>query len=160
MVENIVAGEGSPEGGFLHIISMKLSELCSPHAGSRTPGRGQVVEVGAVVAVCHPDHLTIGEAGSGGEAHRSGVGCFGILQGHGAGVNTPTTPETHRSRSAPLACAHSRRRSQRGTNARRQTPERCARRWCRWRGERNPRGCRRRSCQGRTRSGSRGGQWS
>lgn len=72
MVENIVAGEGSPEGGLLHIIGMELSELCRPHASSRPPGRGQAVEVGAVVAVCHPDHLAIGEAGSGGEAHRSG----------------------------------------------------------------------------------------
>ena len=64
---------------------MELSELCRPHAGSRPPGRGQAVEVGAVVAVCHPDHLAIGEAGSGGEAHRSGCELRELQHGSGGG---------------------------------------------------------------------------
>jgi len=49
-----------------------LSELPCPHVGGRSPRRGQAVEVAAVVAVGDPDGLTVGEAGSGREAHRRG----------------------------------------------------------------------------------------
>ena len=150
--------DGGTAASRTNVVAVDISELPRPRDGIGPPRRGQAVEVAAVVAVCNPDGLAIGEAGGGREAHRVRVSvALEFYRVQGAKVNTPTTPGTPRSRSAPLPCAHSRRRSQRGTNAWQQTPGRCAMPRCRWWGERNPRGCRRRSCQGRTRSGSRGG---
>ena len=123
--------KGSPPLHLPHVVAVDISELPCPRDGIGSPRRGQAVEVAAVVAIRNPDGLAIGEAGGRGEAHGLGVGCFEILQGQGAGVNTLTRPGTPRSQPAPLPCAHSRRRSQRGTSAWRQTPERCAMPRCR-----------------------------
>lgn len=71
------------------ILSVCLSELRGPDRSGVTHGVGDGVEVAAVVTVGDPHGLAVTEAGSGGEAHRVGVGCFGILQGQGAGGQYP-----------------------------------------------------------------------
>lgn len=58
-------GQASTPLHLANVVAVDLSELSGPHAGSRSPGRGDLVEVGAVVAVGDPDGLAIGEAGSG-----------------------------------------------------------------------------------------------
>jgi hypothetical protein len=55
-------------------------------------GKGSVLQL--IVTGDPPDltGLEVRALGKG-ETHRVGVGCFGILQGQGAGVNTPATPK-------------------------------------------------------------------
>jgi len=64
---------GSPPLHLANVVAVCLSELGGPYGGGGAPWRGQAIEVRAVVAVGNPDGLTIGEAGGGREAHRSGV---------------------------------------------------------------------------------------
>ena len=63
--------DGGTAASRTNVVAVDISELPRPRDGIGPPRRGQAVEVAAVVAVCNPDGLAIGEAGSGGEAHRS-----------------------------------------------------------------------------------------
>ena len=86
---------------LLRFIGMNLSELRSPHAGSRPPGRGDLVKAGAVVAVGNPDGLAVGEAGSGGEAHR--IGCVWLYCSR-SGVSWRTMPHGQGRMQVPQGC--------------------------------------------------------
>ena len=77
----------STDGAGCHLISMGISELCCPHCGRDARGvhhRGAFIPGAAIVTVGDPDHLTVSEAGSRGEAHW--LGSFGCL------VNCSTPP--------------------------------------------------------------------
>ena len=63
---------GSPPLHLAHVVAMDIGVLPCPHVGGGAPRRGDLVKAGAVVAVCHPDGLAVGEAGGGRETH--GVG--------------------------------------------------------------------------------------
>ena len=64
----------SPPLCLPNVVAEGVLELGRPHGGGVPEVGGQFVELAAIVAVGDPHGLAIGEAGSGGEAHRS-VAC-------------------------------------------------------------------------------------
>jgi hypothetical protein len=108
-------------------------------------GKGSVLQL--IVTGDPPDltGLEVRALGKG-ETHRVGVGCFGILQGQGAGVNTPATPKI------PPCLPHQTKRwchSRCGSHPTAHAPllpgRRCSIGWCHSQGWCNSRGSQRRS---------------
>ncbi len=154
LLVNCSTGGDPLEGRGLHAVSTCLRILVGDHGGRHSPmnvgGRAgtvlQLISAGDPLDLAGLEvrALSEGEAG-----HRCLSVALEFYRVKGAGVNTPTTRGTHRSRYAPLPCAHSQCGGRQGRNAWQQTQRRCARGWCRWRGESSPTGCPQRSCQER-----------
>jgi hypothetical protein len=142
-----MGGDPSPPPHLPNVGAVCLFKLGRPDGGRVTHGVGDGIELAAVVAIGNPDGLTVTESGGRRETHRVGVGCFGILQGQGAGVNTPATPKI-----PPCLRGRERCRSQCGSHPTDYAPLLPGRRltsgWFRSQGWCNSRGSQRRSSVG------------